>query len=92
MMKNILIPSSLFILLFFCVQTLHAQNKQECFTKYKTLGDNYKLKGLYNLALQQYQAAKYCANLTQVQLAQLNALINETSQKVVRVKVIQRRY
>jgi hypothetical protein len=68
--------------LFFS-QALSAQNQQlvaDCFTSYKTKGDSYVSLRNFDLAIQQYQAAKYC-KINDQQKKQLDSLIADVGRR-----------
>jgi hypothetical protein len=65
--------------------------QRDCYTNNKIQGDTFAKKGSYDLAIQQYQKAKYCNNLSNVQRRSLDSLIKEVNRKkMVRKGVIKR--
>jgi hypothetical protein len=82
----------------FFPRAVSAQNQRvalDCYTSYKKKGDNYVSLGNYDLAIQQYQAAKYCNNITAQQKKELDSLIaqvNKMRQLPMKKTVIIKRY
>lgn len=71
---------TVFFLLFHQVSS--AQRKQvDCYNSYKLKGDNYKNLRNYDLAIQQYQFAKYCNSLSYPQRRTLDSLIADINKK-----------
>lgn len=88
--------TAIFILLFVMV-TQHAAAQstratQSCYTRYKSLGDAYKTKGNYSLSVQQYKYARYCSGLNRDQIRILDSLIADANRRVLKTKVIMKRY
>ncbi len=55
--------------------------KRDCYTTYKNQGDAYNNARNYDLAIQQYQNAKYCNSLSDIQRRTLDILIADVSRK-----------
>lgn len=93
-MKTDLIAKIIFSLLcIFSCQLLPAQMynaRQDCYTSYKNQGDAYNKTNKYDLAIQQYQNAKYCNTLTAEQRKILDSLIADINRR--RPKTMIRKY
>jgi hypothetical protein len=76
------------------VKVMQKQIKLDCYTTYKNGGDAYNKVNNYDLAIQQYQAAKYCPNLNNIQRKTLDSLITDVTRKkqMNTKKVILRKY
>jgi hypothetical protein len=80
---------TLFFLLFHQAATAQKQPVTvNCYNSYVKKGNDYKNLRNYDLAIQQYQSAKYCKSLTKSQIAQLDALIAETKKLQLNSKKI----
>ena len=80
---------TVFLLLFHQVSS--AQKQQvDCYNLYKQRGDNYKNLRNYDLAIQQYQSAKYCSPLSNIQRRTLDSLIADIGKR--QPKMIIRKY
>ena len=80
---------TVFLLLFH--QVTSAQKQQvDCYNLYKQKGDNYKNLRNYDLAIQQYQSAKYCSPLSNIQRRTLDSLIADINRR--RPKIMERKY
>lgn len=63
-----------------------------CFSAYVKKGDEYRTLRNFELAIQQYQAAKQCRGITRDQSIQLDSLINLTKQQQnLKIKQVIRR-
>ncbi len=63
-----------------------------CFSAYLKKGDEYKALRNFDLAVQQYQAAKLCKGINKEQVTLLDSLINITKQQQnVKIKQVIRR-
>ncbi|MBD0352882.1 MAG: hypothetical protein ICV51_18235 [Flavisolibacter sp.] len=78
----------LLCLLMYNKSSAQASLVPNCYMTYKSKGDTYNNQKNYNSALQQYQYAKNCSYLTNVQrveidnlIAQMKKLQGQTSQK-----------
>ena len=71
----------LFVVIFLCPSVKAQKAKQDCYTTYKTQGDVYQTSRSYDLAIQQYQNAKYCNGLTTAQRRTLDSLIVDCGNK-----------
>lgn len=88
-MKNNLFAKTIFsVLCILFVQLASAQMKapqkqvkQDCYTTYKNQGDVYNNAKNYDLAIQQYQQAKYCNALSSEQRKTLDSLIADVNKK-----------
>lgn len=83
--------TSLF-LLFQLPASAQQQRFNNCFYSYKQKGDIYKNSKNYDLAIQQYQSAKYCSSLTIDQRKTLDSLIADVNKKrpVTTIRIIKR--
>ena len=80
---------TVFLLLF--NQVSSAQRQQvDCYNLYKQKGDSYKNSRNYDLAIQQYQSAKYCNYLSYAQRRTLDSLIADIGKR--QPKIIVRKY
>jgi hypothetical protein len=57
------------------------QVKLDCYTNYKNSGDAYNKINNYDLAIQQYQNARYCSNISAMQRKTLDSLIADVNRK-----------
>jgi hypothetical protein len=97
MKKHFLLPfifCLLGILLYPFTAAPQAVSRRDCYTSYKRQGDAFNKKGKYDLAIQQYQNAKYCPNLPRDSISLLNALIDDAKRRQQRNnrKVITRKF
>jgi hypothetical protein len=98
-MKSYLLKTAFTILILMGVsQAATAQKnvlmlKPDCYTSNKQKGDDYRTLRKFDLAAQQYQAAKYCKGISRVQAQQIDSLISLTrKQQLNSQKVLIRRY
>ena len=91
-MKSYLQSMTVFTVFFLLFQQLSsAQKKQvDCYNLYKQKGDSYKNSRNYDLAIQQYQSAKYCNSLNYNQRRTLDSLIADINRR--RPKIMERKY
>lgn len=98
MKKNFLKVFAVSCLLLLVSQEAPAQSKKmmiriDCFTSNRVKGDDYRTLRKFDLATQQYQAAKYCKGISRLQVHQIDSLIELTRrQQVNSQKVLIRRY
>ena len=75
------------ILSLLCIFIYHSATaqvkmvKKDCYTTYKTQGDSYNNAKNYDLAIQQYQNAKYCNAISDIQRKTLDSLIADVNKK-----------
>jgi hypothetical protein len=98
-MKKQFLPATVLVLVFFlCAQTTSAQKniivaKPDCFSTNKNRGDDYRLLRKFDLAIQQYQAAKLCKSISRIQVMIADSLINlTTKQQSSNQRIILRKY
>lgn len=94
-MKNnpfIKITLSLFLIFLYHFTSAQKMVKQDCYTTYKNQGDAYSNAKNYDLAIQQYQNAKYCNYLSDVQRRTLDSLIADVNRKRQAMKKVVRMY
>jgi hypothetical protein len=94
-MKKQLVYTMVLFLLFTGIQQRVAAQvylQRDCYKSYKSQGDSYKAKGYYDLAVQQYKNAKNCGKLSRAQIKELDSLIADANRRVIKTRVITRRY
>jgi hypothetical protein len=92
MKRNSFTKTTFLLLCILFYQFAVAQNaKQDCFTTHKNQGDVYSKAKNYDLAIKEYQNAKYCNKLTDPQRKLLDSLIADVKKKQQPVR-INRRY
>jgi hypothetical protein len=62
--------------------TTQSLTSPDCFTSYLKRGNSYILTKSYDLAIQQFKAAKYCKNLRPDQKKTLDSLIEDAGRKI----------
>lgn len=82
MKKYLLIPLCC-LLIITCTGNgfAHPVAPPDCYTDYKNKGDSLSKTGNYDLAIKQYQAAKYCLQATPQQKTILDNLIADMEKK-----------
>ena len=76
----------LLCLLFYHFSSAQA-NLPDCYATYKTQGDSFNLKQNYSLARQQYEIAKNCNYLTNLQRIQIDSLIADINKRQPQPKI-----
>ena len=70
------------------VRRLPPQARQnECYNKYYNAGTGYLRKRQYDPAIKQFEAAKYCPNLTAIEKRKLDSIIVDTYKRKRMVRV-----
>ena len=93
-MKKLTLLQLIIVLLFVaCYRNLAAQTpmkrpppqgkqQDECYNKYYNAGIGHRNKAQYDLAIKQFEAAKYCPKLTAVESKKLDSIIVDTYNKL----------
>ncbi|MEO5997575.1 MAG: hypothetical protein ABIN89_12640 [Chitinophagaceae bacterium] len=83
MKKKIFFPAIFFLsVISFCqIIAAHTLAPVDCYTIYKNRGDSLNKIGNYDQAIAQYQAAKYCAQVSVAQKKTLDGLIADVNRK-----------
>lgn len=82
MKKYILIPLSCLVIITCTINGFaYPVAPPDCYTDYKNKGDSLSKAGNYNLAIKQYQAARYCLQSTAQQKTILDNLITDMEKK-----------
>lgn len=102
-MKKITLFQLIIVLLFVaCCRNLVAQTRvmkslppkmkqqNECYNKYYNAGTGYLNKKEYDPAIKQFEAAKYCPDLSTSQKKRLDSIIVDTYKKKRMVRVYRR--
>ena len=104
MKKELSLISRFCGLLFICsfqpvfaqVTKVQVKVQPSCFDKYFDLGNRYTQEKNFDLAAKQYEAAKYCGNLTYEQRKRLDSLIADVNKRrdmeLAKKKIITKKY
>jgi hypothetical protein len=97
MKKHVALSTVFALLLLFFSKTVSAQQQLtttiDCYASNKKKGDDYRVLRKFDLAVQQYQAAKYCKGVSKNQLTELDNLIAlAKKQDMDSKKIIIRKY